>query len=120
MLGQPKYVVLYSGLRSEEAQSLASRLAAKNIPHQISADYFTGAVRVDRLAEAPARFAEMLATIKAGYGVLIKRGETVVCRLVPESAFAPPEPDEDQGLTPEQKHAKEVLGAFQSMMNDEF
>lgn len=38
LLGQPKYVVLYSGLRSEEAQNLASRLAAKNIPHQISTD----------------------------------------------------------------------------------
>ena len=38
LLGQPKYVVLYSGLRPEEAQNLASRLAAKNIPHQISSD----------------------------------------------------------------------------------
>jgi len=38
LLGQPKYVTLYSGLRPEEAQSLASHLAAKNIPHQISAD----------------------------------------------------------------------------------
>jgi flagellar M-ring protein FliF len=38
LLGQPKYVTLYSGLRPEEAQSLAARLAAKNIPHQISAD----------------------------------------------------------------------------------
>ena len=38
LLSQPKYVVLYSGLRSEEAQNLASRLAAKNISHQISAD----------------------------------------------------------------------------------
>jgi flagellar M-ring protein FliF len=38
LLGQPKYVTLYSGLRSEEAQNLASHLAAKNIPHQISAD----------------------------------------------------------------------------------
>jgi len=36
--GQPKYVTLYSGLRPEEAQALGSRLAAKNIPHQISAD----------------------------------------------------------------------------------
>src|SRR5690348_16033749 len=36
LLGQPKYVTLYSGLRPEEAQNLASRLAAKNIPHQIS------------------------------------------------------------------------------------
>jgi flagellar M-ring protein FliF len=38
LLGQPKYVMLYSGLRAEEAQTLASRLAAKNIPHQISTD----------------------------------------------------------------------------------
>ena len=38
LLGQPKYVTLYSGLRPEEAQSIAGRLAAKNIPHQISAD----------------------------------------------------------------------------------
>ena len=38
LLGQPKYVVLYSGLRPEEAQNLAGRLASQNIPHQISAD----------------------------------------------------------------------------------
>lgn len=38
LLGQPKYVTLYSGLRPEEAQSLAARLAAKNIPHQVSPD----------------------------------------------------------------------------------
>jgi flagellar M-ring protein FliF len=38
LLGQPKYMTLYSGLRPEDAQSLAARLAAKNIPHQISAD----------------------------------------------------------------------------------
>ena len=38
LLGQPKYVTLYSGLRPEEAQTLAGRLAAKNIPHQISPD----------------------------------------------------------------------------------
>src|SRR5258708_40080559 len=38
LLGQPKYVTLYSGLRPEEAQALGGRLAAKNIPHQISPD----------------------------------------------------------------------------------
>jgi flagellar M-ring protein FliF len=38
LLGQPKFVTLYSGLRPEEAQNLASRLAAKNIPYQISPD----------------------------------------------------------------------------------
>jgi len=38
LLGQPKYVTLYSGLRPEEAQALGGRLAAKNIPYQISPD----------------------------------------------------------------------------------
>ena len=38
LMDQPKYVTLFSGLRAEEAQNLASRLAAKNIPHQISPD----------------------------------------------------------------------------------
>ncbi len=73
------------------------------------------------IAEAPARFAELIETIEAGYGVLIKRGDEIVCRLVPESAFAEAAADdEDDGLTAEQRHAKDVLGAFQSMMNDEF
>jgi len=49
LLAQPKYVTLYSGLRSEEAQSMASRLAAKNIPHQISADGGTLLVPEDKL-----------------------------------------------------------------------
>lgn len=49
LLGQPKYVVLYSGLRSEEAQSLASRLAAKNISHQIAADGGSLLVPEDKL-----------------------------------------------------------------------
>ena len=73
------------------------------------------------IAEAPARFAELIETIEAGYGVLIKRGDEIVCRLVPEGAFAEPTADdEDDGLSPEQRHAKDVLGAFQAMMNDEF
>ena len=49
LLGQPKYVTLYSGLRSEEAQNLASRLAAKNLPHQISADGGSLLVPEDKL-----------------------------------------------------------------------
>ncbi len=49
LLGQPKYVTLYSGLRAEEAQSLASRLAAKNIPHQISPDGGSLLVPEDKL-----------------------------------------------------------------------
>jgi flagellar M-ring protein FliF len=49
LLGTPKYVTLYSGLRPEEAQSLAGRLAAKNIPHQISADGGSLQVPEDKL-----------------------------------------------------------------------
>lgn len=52
LLGQPKYVTLYSGLRSDEAQNLASRLAAKNIPHQISADGGSLQVPEDKLDAA--------------------------------------------------------------------
>ena len=38
LLGKPKYVTLYSGLKPAEAQSLGSRLAAKNIPYELSPD----------------------------------------------------------------------------------
>jgi flagellar M-ring protein FliF len=38
MVGKPKYVTLYSGLKPSEAQSLGSRLAAKNIPYELSPD----------------------------------------------------------------------------------
>src|ERR1700688_642875 len=49
LLGQPKYVTLYSGLRPEEAQALGARLAAKNIPHEISPDGGTLLVPEDKL-----------------------------------------------------------------------
>ena len=49
LLGQPKYVTLYSGLRSEEAQALGARLAAKNIPHQIAPDGASLLVPEDKL-----------------------------------------------------------------------
>jgi flagellar M-ring protein FliF len=52
LLGQPKYVTLYSGLRPEEAQNLASRLAVKNIPHQISPDGTSLLVPDDKLDSA--------------------------------------------------------------------
>ena len=38
LLGRPKYVMLYSGLKPGEAQSLGARLAAKSIPYELSAD----------------------------------------------------------------------------------
>jgi flagellar M-ring protein FliF len=49
LLGQPKYVTLYSGLRPEEAQALGGRLAAKNIAHQISPDGGSLLVPEDKL-----------------------------------------------------------------------
>jgi flagellar M-ring protein FliF len=38
LVGKPKYVTLYSGLKPAEAQSLGGRLAAKNIPYELSPD----------------------------------------------------------------------------------
>jgi flagellar M-ring protein FliF len=52
LLGQPKYVTLYSGLRAEEAQALGAKLAAKNIPHQVSPDGGTLLVPDDKLDAA--------------------------------------------------------------------
>jgi flagellar M-ring protein FliF len=52
LLGQPRYVTLYSGLRPEEAQALGSSLAAKNIPHQISPDGGSLLVSEDKLDAA--------------------------------------------------------------------
>ena len=49
LLGQPKYVTLYSGLRPEDAQALGAKLAAKNIPHQISPDGASLLVPEDKL-----------------------------------------------------------------------
>ena len=52
LLGTPKFVTLYSGLRSEEAQALGGRLAAKNIPHQVSPDGGSLLVPEDKLDAA--------------------------------------------------------------------
>jgi flagellar M-ring protein FliF len=49
LLGQPKYVTLYSGLRPEEAQALGAKLAGKNIQHQISPDGGSLLVPEDKL-----------------------------------------------------------------------
>jgi flagellar M-ring protein FliF len=49
LLGKPKYVTLYSGLKPAEAQSLGSRLAAKNIQYQLSPDGGSLLVPADQL-----------------------------------------------------------------------
>lgn len=72
------------------------------------------------IEEGPARFAELIATIDAGYGVLIRRGGEVIARLVPESAFVAPAEEADDGLTLEEREAREVMEMFQAQMNDSF
>jgi flagellar M-ring protein FliF len=52
MIGKPKYATLYSGLKPEEAQSLGTRLAAKNIPHELSPDGTSLLVPADQLDAA--------------------------------------------------------------------
>jgi flagellar M-ring protein FliF len=49
LIGKPKYATLYSGLRPEEAQTLGARLAAKNIPHELSPDGTSLLVPADQL-----------------------------------------------------------------------
>ena len=49
LLGKPKYMTLYSGLKPAEAQSLGSRLAAKNIPYELSPDGGSLLVPEDKL-----------------------------------------------------------------------
>ena len=71
------------------------------------------------VSEAAARFAEMLATIAAGYGVLVKDGETIVARLVPESAFHE-QAAEDADLTPEEREARDTFELLQSDIEDSF
>jgi antitoxin (DNA-binding transcriptional repressor) of toxin-antitoxin stability system len=71
------------------------------------------------IEDAPARFGEMMQTVAAGYGVLIKRGDEILARLVPESAFHE-QPGADASLTPEERDAKETFELFQSDIEDSF
>jgi antitoxin (DNA-binding transcriptional repressor) of toxin-antitoxin stability system len=74
------------------------------------------------IEEAPARFAEAMATVDAGLGVLLRRAGVVIARIVPESAFASldAEPDPSDGLTPEEREMRDILEAFDDQMYDRF
>ena len=74
------------------------------------------------IEEGPARFAEMMATIDAGYGVLVRRSGAVVARLVPEAAFAALEgaAAADDGLTPEEREMREMFELLDADMNGGF
>ena len=52
LLDHGKNVVLYSGLKPQDAQSMATRLAAKNIPYEISPDGGSLLVPSDKLDAA--------------------------------------------------------------------
>ena len=52
LIDQAKYVTLYSGLRAQDAQSMSARLAAKNIPYQLSPDGSSVLVPSDKLDAA--------------------------------------------------------------------
>ena len=52
LIGQTKFTVLYSGLKPADAQSLASRLGAKNILYELSPDGGTLKVDADKLDAA--------------------------------------------------------------------
>jgi flagellar M-ring protein FliF len=49
LIAKPKTTALYSGLRPSDAQALGARLAAKNIPYELSADSGTLLVPADKL-----------------------------------------------------------------------
>jgi flagellar M-ring protein FliF len=52
MIQEPKYATLYSGLRAQDAQELASRLTAKNIPNRVGTDGASLMVPADKLDAA--------------------------------------------------------------------
>lgn len=52
LLGKPSFTTLYSGLKPAEAQSLASRLAAKGIKYELSPDGSSVLVPADKLDQS--------------------------------------------------------------------
>jgi antitoxin (DNA-binding transcriptional repressor) of toxin-antitoxin stability system len=70
--------------------------------------------------DAPARFAELIETIDAGYGVLIRRGDEIIARLAPEWSFHEKQDEPEETLTPEERQAKETFEMFQHDIEDSF
>ena len=72
--------------------------------------------------EGPTRFGEMIATIDAGLGVLVRRNGQIIARLVPEAAFAANAAGAagDDGLTDEEREAREMMAMFDDEMQGRF
>ena len=72
------------------------------------------------LDDLPPRVAQTLAALAQGEELVLAQGGAVVARLVVAEPAAPHAPDEPLAdLSPEQQ-VSEVLGHFNSMINDEF
>src|SRR5215467_1487865 len=52
LMGKPKMVTLYTGLKPGDAQSMGARLAARNIPYDLSPDGSTLSVPAEQLDAA--------------------------------------------------------------------
>ena len=74
------------------------------------------------IEEGPVRFAEIIATIDAGFGVLVRRGAVVIARLIPEAAFAAleAEAEADDDLTPDEREMREMIELLEADMNGSF
>ena len=72
------------------------------------------------ITDAPAHFAELIQTIDAGYGVLIRRDGEVIARLAPESFFHEKQEEPEDTMTPEERQAKETFEMFQHDIEDSF
>jgi antitoxin (DNA-binding transcriptional repressor) of toxin-antitoxin stability system len=72
------------------------------------------------ITDAPGRFAELIQTIDAGYGVLIRRDGEVIARLAPESLFHERQDEPEDTMTPEERQAKETFEMFQHDIEDSF
>ena len=72
------------------------------------------------IQDAAARFAELIETIDAGYGVLIRRGDEIIARLAPEWSFHEKAEEPEETLTPEERQAKETFEMFQHDIEDSF
>jgi antitoxin (DNA-binding transcriptional repressor) of toxin-antitoxin stability system len=72
------------------------------------------------LDDLPPRIAQTLAALAEGEELVLAQGGAVVARLVVADPVPPPAPgDLLADLTPEEQ-AREVLGHFSAMINDEF
>jgi antitoxin (DNA-binding transcriptional repressor) of toxin-antitoxin stability system len=72
------------------------------------------------LDDLPPRVAQTLASLAEGEELVLAQGGMVVARLVVAEPAPPPAPDDLLAdLSPEQQ-VSEVLGHFNSMINDEF